>query len=692
MSRALVALAAIVALALALVALGLRASVETPADFRFVNGTEPRTLDPGLATGQPEGRVLIALFEGLLRYDERTMEPVPGVAESHSVSADGLRYEFRLRADARWSDGAPVTAHDFAWSWRRLQQPALGSEYAFLLHMVRHAKELNLYGAQADALRGPVREAFADFARAHARGASAAEWQAFARAHGLHELAAGDAEPALARALAPGAALPDAAAVDVVARAIDAQAARRARAFADADAHFGVDEGVFAVDDRTLVVELRAPTPYFPAVAAFYTAYPVPRHVVEAPGNASDWFLPGKIATNGPFRLESWAVHHRIRLVRSDTYWGRDEVALARVDVLPIEHQATALNLYLTGEVDWLPDLFPAALADALRARDDFYAQPGLSVYYYKLRTTAPPLDDVRVRRALNLAIDRRVIVDEVLGLGQVPASHFVPPGMAGYTPPPSALRFDPAEARRLLAESGHPGGEGIDEVGILYNTNEEHRKIAEVVADQLRRHLGIRARAYNQEWQSFLATLRAGDFEIARSGWIGDYEDPNTFLDMWVTDGPNNNTGWSDPLYDLCIASAADVGAFVARPDALAHAWKEPGAMRAALEAARAPARDPAARVRALEALRMQLLREAEARLLDDGLPIVPLYFRVNAGLLAPRVQGLYTELERDGARSPNLRDIHPLRGIRIAAAATDAITDAASPARGTALAGARP
>jgi len=670
-SRALAALASIVALALLAVAFGMRASVEAPADFRFVNGTEPKTLDPGLATGQPEGRVIIALFEGLLRYDERTMEPVPGVAERYSVSPDGLRYEFALRADARWSDGRPVTAHDFAWSWRRLQEPALGSEYAFLLHMVRHAKELNLYGAQASALAGPVREAFEALARANAAGVDEATWQAFVREQGLQDLTAGSDEPELARALAPGATLPDAASIASFAGALARAAHGRARAFEQADRHFGVDEGVFAQGDRTLVVELRAPTPYFPAIAAFYTSYPVPRQIVEAPGHRDDWFLPETIVTNGPFQLESWSVNHRMRLVRSASYWGRGEVALESVDVLPIEQQATALNLYLTGAVDWLPDIFPLALADALRERGDFYAEPSLSIYFYRLRTTRPPFDDVRVRRAINLAIDRRVIVDDVLRLGHVPAYHFVPPGLRGYEPPDSPLRFDPDEARRLLAEAGYPGGRGLDELGILYNTSDEHRKIAEVVADQLRRHLGIRARAYNQEWQSFLATVQAGDFEIARSGWIGDYEDPNTFLDMWVTNGPNNNTGFSDPLYDLCLEAAADIGRFAERAlrdgsAIAAHPWKEPERVRARLADVRA-AGDAASRGDALARLRMQLLREAEARLLDDGLPLVPVYYRVNAGLLAPHVRGLYARLERDGESAPNLRAIHPLRGVSV-------------------------
>jgi oligopeptide transport system substrate-binding protein len=393
---------------------------------------------------------------------------------------------------------------------------------------------------------------------------------------------------------------------------------------------------------------------------------PVPRWVVEAPGNERDWFLPGKVVTNGPFHLESWRVNDRIRMVKSPTYWGRDEVRLDRIDALPIEHEATALNLYLTGEVEWLPGLYPLDLSEALSTRDDFYAYPGLAVYFFKINTTRPPLDDVRVRRAINMSIDRELIAQEVLQLGQLPAKHYVPPGMPDYESPENLLPFDPKEARRLLAEAGFPGGKGLREIGILYNTNGSHKKVAEVVADQLRRNLGIEVRAYNQEWQSFLTTVKNADYDISRYGWIGDYEDPNTFLDMWLTGGGNNNTGFADPVFDRWIAAAADVAGYIARTDVMAEPWKEPIRVRERLAALEAAA-GPSERRLALGRLRMQILREAEAILLGDALPIVPVYFYVNSGLLAPEVRGFYMETEKDGVTGVNLRDIHPFRGVWI-------------------------
>jgi oligopeptide transport system substrate-binding protein len=556
MTRGLAGLGLALAVAAALLAATFRAALPGRADFAFANGTEPKTLDPGRATGEPEGRIVDALFEGLTARDPASLRPVPGVAESWSISEDGRRYEFRLRPDARWSDGAPVTAHDFAWSWRRLLDPAHGAEYAYLLHGLRRAE---------------------------------------------------------------------------------------------------------ALDERRFVVELAAPIPYFLDLTSFYPTFPVPRALVEA--HPDDWFLPGRIVGNGAFVLEAWRVGDRIRLARSPTYWNRAQVALARVDALPIENPVTALNLYLSGALDWLPRT-PGDLAETLRERPDHYGAPALVVYYYRVNVKRPPLDDPRVRHALALAIDRETLVRDVLRLGQLPALQIVPPGIPGYEPPPSALGFEPERARALLAEAGYPEGRGFPEIGILYNTLEDHRKIAELVADQLRRTLGVRVVPYNQEWQSYLATTQAGDYHLSRAGWIGDYVDPNTFLDLWVTNGGNNQTGWGDPLYDRLIRAAADVEAFAREP--FSAGLGEPERIRgllAAFEAARGAARPPAG-----AALRLGLLREAEAILVQRAFPVIPIYFYVTSGLVSPRVEGFHAWLE--GGR-PNLQDLHPLRGLSLRARA---------------------
>jgi len=657
MYRSLLGVLGVFAGALLVVGLTFRASVDAPADFRFVNGTEPTTLDPQRMTGQPEGRIADAIFEGLTRREARSLRPVPGVAESWTISPDGRTYEFSLRDDARWSDGRPVTAHDFAYAWRRLQDPAFGAEYAYILHMVRFAAEFNTFGAHADWLE---KEAVPALSPEVAR--SPQSWSRFLAEQGLAERTQGTPDVAL-RALLQAPSLAAEQVRDLRER-LRREAARRRAIHDEAARRFGIDAGVFARDDRTLVVELDSPTPYFLELTSFYPSYPTPRWVIEE--RHGDWFLPESIVSNGPFELSEWRVNDRIRLTKSPSYWGRDEVGLDRIDALPIENATTALNLYLTGEVDWLP-VYPRDLAQVLRKRPDFYKGAGMIVYFYRFNTRRQPFDDPRVRRAISLAIDRRPIVEEILGLGEIPALHIVPPGMPGYSQPKSAIATDLEDARRLLAEAGYPGGEGFPEFGILYNTSEVHKQIAEVVADQLRTGLGISVRAYNQEWQSYLATLTAGDYEMARAGWVGDYQDPNTFLDIWVSNGGNNQTGWSHPLYDALIAAAQDVQGFARDPKLPLESLREPGVVKQGIERLE-EASDPESARSHAAALRMQLLREAEAILVQEGFPIAPVYFYVVSGMVAPEVEGFYSELELpEGGRAANLQDLHPLRDLQM-------------------------
>ncbi|HEV8548786.1 MAG TPA: peptide ABC transporter substrate-binding protein, partial [Polyangiaceae bacterium] len=366
------------------------------------------------------------------------------------------------------------------------------------------------------------------------------------------------------------------------------------------------------------------------------------RHVIERSGDR--WFLPATIVSNGPFRLDQWVVNDHLRVIRSDSYWGRGQVRLRSVDYLPTENTMTNLNLYLTGAIDWIPQYFPYQLGPELRKRKDYYSVPGLSIYYYRFNVTRPPLDDRRVRKALNLAIDRELITRHVGSLGQVPTSTFVPPGLPGYAGPESHVRPNVEEARRLLAEAGFPGGKGFPHLAILYNTNEDHKRMAEVVSDELRRALAIDVTAYNQEWQSFLDTVRGLDYDMARAGWIGDYGDPETFLGSWVTGGANNQTGYSSELYDRLIRMATDVRRLLPDPEPLLAELKDPEPIRALLATARqAP---PAEQRAARDQIRLLLFREAERLLVEDDVPIMPIYFYVDAGLIRERVHGFHQRM----------------------------------------------
>jgi len=652
--------------ALSIVGFTLSVSTDERADFRFANESEPKTLDPQLITGQPEGRIAREIFEGLTRRDPRSLEPAPGVAESWDISPDGKTYTFHLRANAKWSDGHPITAQDFTYAWRRLQDPALGSEYAYLMHMVRYAEALNTHQGQADSLDGPIAKAAAELQEQYPSGVPEAAVRRFAEAQHLDAVLMGTPNPKLRAFLLRAAGDLPAAALSELRDQFKIESKRRRDLYLDAKAHYGVDGGIYAKDDHTVIVELVAPTPYFLELTTYYPAYPAPRWAIEK--SRGNWFLPRNIVSNGAFRMTEWRVGDRIRLERSDAYWGKSEVKLRTVDVLPLENSTTRLNLYLTNEIDWLPhNTYPPDLAPDLRGRSDFYLGPALIVYYYRINTTRKPFDDPRVRHALNLAIDRDQITRDVLGVGQLPARYLVPPGMPGYTPPESDVGYDVERARKLLAEAGFPNGQGFPKFGILYNTHESHKKIAEVLADQLKKNLNIDVSAYNQEWQSYLQSSRSLDYDVARSGWVGDYEDPNTFLSLFITNGGNNQTGWGNVVYDRLLEAAADVERFVAAPQFVLEHAQHASELKALAQAIRTEM-SPGPRLKNMAALRMKLLSEAERVLVHDDFPIIPVYYYTISGLVKPKVKGFYHELVgSDGTKRFNTRDIHPLRDLWI-------------------------
>jgi oligopeptide transport system substrate-binding protein len=664
MRRTLISALLVLSAALLVVGLTLSRSTRGPADFRFVNGTEPKTLDPTLMTGEPEGRIAKELFEGLARLKASSLEPVPGAAESWEITPDGKTYTFHIRKAARWSDGRPVTAPDFVYSWRRMQEPAVGSEYAYIMHMVRYAEAFNTHQDQGKALTGPVLEALDELVAKHPVAIPQRAVRELASKQNLHAVLKGTPDPLLRAFLTRAAA--DLAAADARAlrRALAAEGARRAALYAEAARHFGVDGGVFAKDDHTLVVELVAPTPYFLELTAFHSFYPVPRWVVER--SSRDWFLPKTIVGNGPFRLVSWQVGARLRLERSPTYWGKDQVRLGSIEALSTENLTTALNLYLTGEVEWLPhQTWPQDLGPDLKQRPDFYLGAAFAVYYYRINCTRKPFSDVRVRKALTLAIDREQITRDVLAMGQKPARLFVPPDLAGYDPPESKLGYDVPRARKLLAEAGFPEGKGFPKFGLLYNTMESHKKIAEVVADQLRRNLNIDVAAYNQEWQSYQESTRSMDYDLARAAWVGDYQDPNTFLDLWLTNGGNNQTGWGSPVYDQLLEAAANAEKFLESPEFLLSHVERKSDLEGLVATARGTT-EAEPHLAAMSKLRARLLAEAENILVNEELPILPIYHYVNGGMLKPEVQGFYHEVVgSDGKTRANLKDLHPLQEV---------------------------
>jgi oligopeptide transport system substrate-binding protein len=376
--------------------------------------------------------------------------------------------------------------------------------------------------------------------------------------------------------------------------------------------------GVNAIDDRTLGVELVDPTPFFLDLCAFQTLAAVPRRAIEKHGDR--WLLVQPVPSSGAYQLVFWRINDRIRLRKNPRYWDAANTQSETIDLLPCVNATTALNLYETGAADivWDKNLVPAELLDVLLLRPDFHRYDFLATYFYRYNVTRKPFDDPRVRKALALVIDKHRIVQKITRGGEKVASGYTPPGVGGYETP-EGLGYDPGLARRFLAEAGFPGGKGFPPFHFLFDTTSKvHEQIAIELREMWRRELGVTAELRKLEWKTYLRAQGELDFDLCRSSWIGDYNYPNTFLDMFMSNSGNNRTGWKSERYDDLLREAN-------------------GQL------------DSAARYR--------ILQRAERLLVREEVPIVPLY--VYAGVEyydSTRIKGIFS----------NLRAEHPLRSIR--------------------------
>jgi oligopeptide transport system substrate-binding protein len=377
--------------------------------------------------------------------------------------------------------------------------------------------------------------------------------------------------------------------------------------------------GFSAPDARTVRITLEHPAAYFLSLLQHWVWWPVHLPTLQKSGSPYErgnrWARPDTFVGNGPFNLAEWRTGQHIHVVKSPTYWDAATVRLNAIRLHPIEDLNAEERAFRSGQLH-LTEALPVAKVDAYRASDPdlLRIDPYLGTYYYTLNTNRPFINDPKVRRALALAVDRTGIVEKILRGGQQPARAFTPPDTAGYTPA-AQLPTDFPEARRLLAEAGYPEGRGAPVLDILLNTSENHRIIAEALQATWRKELGLEIRLNNMEGKSVLAARRAGDFQILRSSWIGDYNDPATFLNVWTSVSGNNHSGWSRPDYDQLLFQAARTS-------------------------------DPAAR--------HALFQQAEALLIADA-PIIPLYHYTHVFLKHPSVQGWH----------PNLLDHHPYKHV---------------------------
>lgn len=594
--------------------------------LRYITGAEPQTLDPQYMTGQPESRIAGAIFDGLVDYEETTMKPRPSLATSWDVNSDGTIWTFHLRNDAKWTDGAPLNANDFVYSWRRALSPEFAAPYASLMYVVKAAEQ---YNNQSAFVRDPQTGKFAtegDLERAGTNGPvsfTGAEPERFDKP--------------------PSTSAPTQNPTDEARREkekyffVPADAAERtklingdpaknkpgkpelARFFQGKEFVNVTKEyvGVRALDDYTFQVTLEAPTAYFIKIVLHQFFRPVPRQAIEKWGDQL-WVKQGHIVTSGAFKVEEWSPYERIVLVRNPTFWDNANTKLDKLIFPSIEQLTTMMNLYKSGEVDCLEsNSIPPPWRNQLRqTKKDYKFGPYLQIEYVGINTKLPHLQDVRVRRALSMAINRQILADQAPG--RMPLTAFTPK-MDGYQNA-EGEGYNPEMARKLLAEAGFPNGKGFPTLELLYNTAESNKQTMEFLQAMLKQNLNIKVELTNVEWRVYLEKTRSTRMEfkgLSRRAWIGDYVDPNTFLDLMTSGSANNGTGWADKKYDeLLLAANAETN----------------------------------------NEKRMQMLHDAEAYMIKQQ-PIIPLFVGPSSFMCKPYVMNLV----------PNLLDQHDWRGVYI-------------------------
>ncbi|MCG3760852.1 oligopeptide ABC transporter substrate-binding protein OppA [Vibrio cincinnatiensis] len=478
------------------------------------NGTEVATIDPHKSQGVPESHVIRDLLEGLVNQDADG-NTIPGVAESWETT-DNQTYTFHLRADAKWSNGDPVTAQDFVYSWQRALDPATASPYAWYMEYtkIKNAKEI---------VEGKKEKS---------------------------ELA------------------------------------------------------VKALDDHTLVVELETAVPYFVMMTGHTTMKPVHQKTIEAYGD--NWTKPEHFVGNGAYVVDRWVVNERLVLTRNEQYWDNAHTVINKVTFLPIENQVAQMNRFLAGEIDITYEL-PIEHFRRLKKEypESISVVGNLCTYYYLFNTKKKPFDDVRVRKAISYAIDRNIVTDAIMAQGEKPAYFLTPEITAGFHPEFPAYgkmsqKERDAEAARLLKEAGYGKGNPL-KLSLLYNTSENHKKIAVALGSMWKKTLGLDVTLENQEWKTYLSSKDQGNFEVARAGWCGDYNEASSFLTLMMSNNTTGGQHWGNTDYDAIIMKAL---------------------------------------TSISESERQEYYAQAEA-LIAKEMPIAPIYQYVKSRLLSPKVGG---------------------------------------------------
>ena len=371
--------------------------------------------------------------------------------------------------------------------------------------------------------------------------------------------------------------------------------------------------GVKSIDEHTLQVNLKNPTPFFLGLLSHYSTWPVHKETVLKFGDIDDrngeWTRPGNFVCNGPFQLKTWELNNKIVVEKNPHYYDASIVQLNEIHYYPVSNVMTEDRMFRAGQLHLTSTLPSQKCPIYIEENPNLRIDPYMGTYFYRINTENKVLKDVKVRKALAYSIDRQLLVDKVTKCGQIPAYSFTPPGTNGYQPT-TEIPFDPILAKSLLDEAGFSEENPFPKLEILFNTNEDHRKLALAIQQMWQINLGIEVELVNQDWKVYLNREMIGDFQISRAGWIGDYEDPNTFLDLMRPNRGNNKTGWENMEYDSLVQKANTINN---------------------------------------QAERYELLYKAE-EILIENMPVIPLYTYVRAYQLSPDVKGF----------SPHILDHH--------------------------------
>lgn len=489
-------------------------------------GPDPETLDPQCSTGVTEQNVLRALFEGLVKPHPKTVEPEPGIAERWTVSEDGLTYTFYLRNNALWTNGDPLTAEDFVFSFQRLLTPEIASPGASSFFTIKNA-----------------------------------------------------------------------------------------RAFFHKEIPFS-EVGIKAIDTHTLQITLSRPVPYFLSLLMQPYAYPLHRPTLKQCNGEftrdPSWTREQYFVSNGPFKFKQWKPGEYIEVLKNDTYWNKDQVKLNGIKFNPISDVAAEERAFRRQQLH-ITENVPYTKLKAYRNQKNspLRIHTYLGTFYYIFNVNVKPLDDVRVRKALNLALHRELLMgSDLYQIKHKSTFQLVPEGCQNFHCL-HPLNENADKARQLLAEAGYPNGQNFPKLKLTFNIAEGQMYLASAIQEMWKKELNIDIELVTFEWKVYLKHRRDKNFEIARGGWVGDYNDPTTFLDLWLKDNPNNYTNWENARFDHLLSQAA----------------AEPNAEK-----------------------RMDLLEKAENIIIEE-VPFLPLHSSATSHLVHPSVKNWFT----------NLLDWHP-------------------------------